>query len=71
MIRELVRSGRKTRSKETGSDGVTSEASYRGCSIRHFNVGASTGTGKTLSATVYPSSDAQFSKAVTSEWGWN
>lgn len=34
-------------------------------------IGASTGTGKTLSATVYPSSDAQFSKAVTSEWGWN
>jgi RHS repeat-associated protein len=34
-------------------------------------VGVSTGTGKTLSATVYPSSDAQFSKAVTSEWGWN
>jgi hypothetical protein len=33
--------------------------------------GISTGTGKTLSATVYPSSDAQYSKAVTSEWGWN
>jgi len=33
--------------------------------------GVSTGTGKTLSLTAYPSSDAQFTKAVTSEWGWN
>lgn len=35
-----------------------------------LSVGLASGTGKSFSATMYPSNSAGFSKAVSSEWGW-